>query len=109
MKVVNNVKLKEEFDYESLCRKLETQVDHLFAEVDRQQKFRQNEKIEMKKMLEEFENSSAEAEKRIVARSEVFVSIKLFASKEPSEAFFFSLMSSQRGRSFFFVLFKGLI
>lgn len=89
MKVVNNVKLKEEFDYESLCRKLETQVDHLSAEVDRQQKFRQNEKIEMKKMLEEFENSSAEAEKRIVARSEVFVSIKLFASKEPSEAFFF--------------------
>ncbi|KAK6136196.1 hypothetical protein DH2020_030087 [Rehmannia glutinosa] len=71
MKVVNMVKLKEEFDYESLCRKLETQVDHLSAEVDRQQKLRDNDKNEMKKLLENFENSSAEAEKRFVVRSEL--------------------------------------
>ncbi|KAL0317341.1 UNVERIFIED_CONTAM: Kinesin-like protein KIN-UC [Sesamum angustifolium] len=71
MKVVNTVKVKEEFDYESLCRKLETQVDHLTVEIDRQQKLRENEKNEMKKLLEEFENSTAEAEKRFVARSEL--------------------------------------
>ncbi|GFP94347.1 armadillo repeat-containing kinesin-like protein 1, partial [Phtheirospermum japonicum] len=71
MKVVNMVKLKEEFDYELLCRKLEAQVDHLSAEVDRQQKSRENEKNEMKKLLEEFENSSAEAEKRFIAMSEL--------------------------------------
>ncbi|KAL0322043.1 UNVERIFIED_CONTAM: Kinesin-like protein KIN-UC [Sesamum calycinum] len=71
MKVVNTVKVKEEFDYESLCRKLETQVDHLTVEIDRQQKLKENEKNEMKKLLEEFENSTAEAEKRFVARSEL--------------------------------------
>ncbi|KAK4430973.1 Kinesin-like protein KIN-UC [Sesamum alatum] len=71
MKVVNMVKVKEEFDYESLCRKLETQVDHLTAEIDRQQKLRENEKNEMKKLLKEFENSTAEAEKHFVARSEL--------------------------------------
>ncbi|KAL0401793.1 UNVERIFIED_CONTAM: Kinesin-like protein KIN-UC [Sesamum latifolium] len=71
MKVVNMVKVKEEFDYESLCRKLETQVDHLTVEIDRQQKLRENEKTEMKKLLEGFENSTAEAEKRFVARSEL--------------------------------------
>ncbi|KAL0303386.1 UNVERIFIED_CONTAM: Kinesin-like protein KIN-UC [Sesamum radiatum] len=71
MKVVNMVKVKEEFDYESLCRKLETQVDHLTVEIDRQQKLRENEKNEMKKLLEGFENSTAQAEKRFVARSEL--------------------------------------
>lgn len=77
MKVVNTVKLKEEFDYESLCRKLETQVDHLSAEVDRQQKLRENEKNQMKKLLEEFENSSAKAEKSFAVSSEVFISVML--------------------------------
>ncbi|KAG8380541.1 hypothetical protein BUALT_Bualt06G0026300 [Buddleja alternifolia] len=70
MKVVNTVKLKEEFDYESLCRKLETQVDHLTEEIDRQQKLRENDKKEMEKKLDEFQISSAEAEKRFVNRSE---------------------------------------
>ncbi|KAL3649635.1 hypothetical protein CASFOL_006038 [Castilleja foliolosa] len=71
MKVVNMVKLKEQFDYKSLCRKLETQVDHLSAEIDRQQKLREDEKNETNKFLEELKNSSAEAEKRFVARSEL--------------------------------------
>ncbi|KAH6838263.1 Armadillo/beta-catenin repeat family protein / kinesin motor family protein [Perilla frutescens var. hirtella] len=70
MKVVNTVKLKEEFDYESLCRKLETQVDHLSAEVDRHQKLRETDKNEMRKLLEEFEKSSAEAQKSFVVSSE---------------------------------------
>ncbi|CAA0814440.1 Armadillo repeat-containing kinesin-like protein 3 [Striga hermonthica] len=71
MKVVNSVKVKEEFDYESLCRKLETQVNHLSAEVDRQQKLRENEKNETNKLLQEYENSSAEAEKHFATRSEL--------------------------------------
>ncbi|KAL2539788.1 Armadillo/beta-catenin repeat family protein/kinesin motor family protein [Abeliophyllum distichum] len=70
MKVVITVKLKEEFDYESLCRKLENQVDHLNAEIDRQQKLREKDKNEMEKKLEEFQKSSAEAEKSLVLRSE---------------------------------------
>jgi kinesin family protein 5 len=35
------VKLKEEFDHESLCRKLEAQVDHLTAEIEREKKLRE--------------------------------------------------------------------
>ncbi|KAL7148561.1 hypothetical protein ABFS83_06G187100 [Erythranthe nasuta] len=71
MKVVNTVKLKEEFDYESLCKKLESQVDRLSAEIDRQQKLRENERGELNKLLDAFENSSAEAEKRFLAKSEL--------------------------------------
>ncbi|KAK9283707.1 hypothetical protein L1049_011957 [Liquidambar formosana] len=70
MKIVNMVKLKEEFDYESLCRKLESQVDNLTAEIERQQRLRDNDKDEVEKKLREYQNSSAEAEKRLVTRSE---------------------------------------
>ncbi|KAM7277024.1 hypothetical protein ACFE04_018890 [Oxalis oulophora] len=38
MKVENMLKIKEEFDYKSLSRKLEIQVDKLIAENERQQK-----------------------------------------------------------------------
>ncbi|KAL1212571.1 Kinesin-like protein KIN-UC [Cardamine amara subsp. amara] len=69
MKIVNMVKLKEEFDYESLCRKLETQVDQLTAEVERQNKLRNSEKHELEKRLRECEISLAEAEKNAVSRS----------------------------------------
>ncbi|CAH2064098.1 unnamed protein product [Thlaspi arvense] len=69
MKIVNMVKLKEEFDYESLCRKLETQVDHLTAEVERQNKLRNSEKHELEKRLRECENTFAEAEKNAVTRT----------------------------------------
>ncbi|KAK1290020.1 Armadillo repeat-containing kinesin-like protein 1 [Acorus calamus] len=70
MKIVNMVKLKEEFDYESLCRKLEYQVDSLTAEMERQQKWRDVEKLQIDRKLEECQNSLAEA-KNIVVRSEV--------------------------------------
>ncbi|KZV16226.1 armadillo repeat-containing kinesin-like protein 1 [Dorcoceras hygrometricum] len=70
MKVVNTIKMKEEFDYESLCRKLETQVEYLTTEIDRQQKLRENDKKEMEKKLEEFQFSSAETVKQLVATSE---------------------------------------
>ncbi|XWS66204.1 hypothetical protein CRYUN_Cryun05aG0179700 [Craigia yunnanensis] len=70
MKIVNVVKLKEEFDYESLCRKLETQVDHLTAEIDRQQKFRERDKYDLEKLLQECQDSFNETRKNLVTRSE---------------------------------------
>ncbi|KAI8563625.1 hypothetical protein RHMOL_Rhmol03G0124000 [Rhododendron molle] len=70
MKVVNMLKLKEEFDYESLCRKLENHVDHLSAEIDRQLKLRDRERIEMERSLRECHESFDKAEKSLVARSE---------------------------------------
>lgn len=70
MKIVNVVKLKEEFDYESLCRKLESQVDHLTAEIERQQKLRDDDKYELEKQLRECQDSFAEARKVLVTRSE---------------------------------------
>ncbi|KAG7016334.1 Kinesin-like protein KIN-UC [Cucurbita argyrosperma subsp. argyrosperma] len=71
MKIVNMIKLKEEYDYESLCRKLEIQVDNLTAEVDRQQKFRENEKYKLEKELRDCQASLAEAENSLITRSEL--------------------------------------
>uniref|UniRef100_A0A6N2MC18 Kinesin-like protein n=1 Tax=Salix viminalis TaxID=40686 RepID=A0A6N2MC18_SALVM len=70
MKIVNMVKLKEEFDYESLCRKLETQVDHLTAELERGKKLRECEKLELEKQLKQCHVSFSESEKNLVTRSE---------------------------------------
>ncbi|XWS56402.1 hypothetical protein CRYUN_Cryun09bG0082600 [Craigia yunnanensis] len=70
MKIVNVVKLKEEFDYESLCRKLETQVDHLTAEIDRQQKLKERDIYDLEKQLQECQDSSYETRKNLVTRSE---------------------------------------
>ncbi|XP_068645423.1 kinesin-like protein KIN-UC isoform X2 [Aristolochia californica] len=70
MKIVNILKLKEEFDYESMCRKLEHQVDSLTAEIERQSKLRENEKQETKKMIENCENKFAEAERNFTAKYE---------------------------------------
>ncbi|XP_039023522.1 kinesin-like protein KIN-UC [Hibiscus syriacus] len=70
MKIVNMVKLKEEFDYESLCRKLETQVDHLTAEIDREQKLREKEKNDLQKQLKDCCDSLNETRKNLVTRSE---------------------------------------
>ncbi|GAB4836412.1 hypothetical protein Ancab_001324 [Ancistrocladus abbreviatus] len=71
MKIVNMIKLKEEFDYESLSRKLEVQVDQLSREIDRQQKLRDNYIHEMEKKLKECQLSFAEAERSLVTRSEL--------------------------------------
>lgn len=54
-KVENMLKIKEEFDYKSLSRRLDTEVDKLIAENERQQKAFQD----------EIERLAAEAEKRI--------------------------------------------
>ncbi|KAH6820558.1 armadillo repeat kinesin 3 [Perilla frutescens var. hirtella] len=65
MKVENMVKLKEEFDYKSLSRKLEIQLDKLIAEHERQQKAFENEieriTLEAQKRVAEVEQNYADA------------------------------------------------
>ncbi|XP_002511735.2 kinesin-like protein KIN-UB [Ricinus communis] len=60
MKVENMLKIKEEFDYKSLSRKLEIQVDKLIAENERQQKAFDD---EIEKINQEAENRIAEVER----------------------------------------------
>ncbi|XP_058104679.1 kinesin-like protein KIN-UB isoform X1 [Magnolia sinica] len=60
MKVENMVKLKEEFDYKSLARRLDIQLDKIIAEHERQQKIFED---EVEKMRVESENRISEAER----------------------------------------------
>ncbi|XP_051182928.1 kinesin-like protein KIN-UA isoform X2 [Lolium perenne] len=55
MKVVNTIRLKEEVDYESLYKKVESEVDHLTSEIERQQKLKHNEKTQLEERLKESE------------------------------------------------------
>ncbi|KAL8238469.1 hypothetical protein R6Q59_015036 [Mikania micrantha] len=55
MKVENMLKIKEEFDYKSLCKRLETQIDKLIAENEKQQKA----------FEDEIERTTIEAQQRI--------------------------------------------
>ncbi|KAL5710014.1 hypothetical protein ACHQM5_020629 [Ranunculus cassubicifolius] len=71
MKIVNMVKIKEEYDYESLCRKLENQVDYLTAELERLQKLREVDQKEMEKKIKDCQKSFAELEKSLSSESEV--------------------------------------
>ncbi|KAI3453539.1 hypothetical protein Pfo_010202 [Paulownia fortunei] len=65
MKVENMVKIKEEFDYKSLSRRLEVQLDKLIAEHERQQKAFQDEieriALEAQKRVAEVEQNYADA------------------------------------------------
>ena len=79
MKVMNTVKVKEEFDYESQCRKLENQIDNLTAELERQLKLRDCKKYELERRLTECQHSYAEANENLITRSEVvYLSCKTF-------------------------------
>ncbi|KAL8142174.1 hypothetical protein V2J09_015206 [Rumex salicifolius] len=61
MKVENMVRIKEEFDYKSLSRKLEVQLDKLIAEDERRQKAFDD---EVKKTNIEAQNQIAEMERK---------------------------------------------
>ncbi|KAF9616931.1 hypothetical protein IFM89_033001 [Coptis chinensis] len=65
MKVENMVKIKEEFDYKSLSRRLDIQLDKLIAEHERQQKAFQDEleriTIEAQNHISDVERNYAEA------------------------------------------------
>ncbi|XP_024176261.1 kinesin-like protein KIN-UB [Rosa chinensis] len=65
MKVENMLKIKEEFDYKSLSRKLEVQLDKLIAENERQHKAYEDEverlNVEAEKRISEVERNFADA------------------------------------------------
>ncbi|XP_020112797.1 kinesin-like protein KIN-UB isoform X2 [Ananas comosus] len=63
MKVENMVKLKEEFDYKSLCRRLDIELDKLIAENERQQKEFED---EVARIRIEAQNHVAEAERKYI-------------------------------------------
>lgn len=65
------MKLREEFDYKSLCRKLETDLDRLIAENERQTKMIFEAEEEMQRKAEEAQTSVLETEKRLQASLEV--------------------------------------
>ncbi|KAG6685225.1 hypothetical protein I3842_12G101300 [Carya illinoinensis] len=60
MKVENMLKLKEEFDYKGLSRRLDVQLDKLIAEHERQQKSFED---EIKRITTEAKNSISEVER----------------------------------------------
>uniref|UniRef100_J3LK42 Kinesin-like protein n=2 Tax=Oryza brachyantha TaxID=4533 RepID=J3LK42_ORYBR len=57
MKIVNTIRIKEEVDYESLYKKVEREVDHLTSEMERQQKLKNSEKMQLERKLRESEAS----------------------------------------------------
>lgn len=71
MKVENMVKLKEEFDYKSLCRRLETDLDRLIAENERQSQAVLDAEEEMDQKIAEAQHSVMEAEKKLATTLEV--------------------------------------
>lgn len=62
------VKLKEEFDYKSLCRRLDIELDKLIAENERQQKDFED---EVEKIRAEAQSRLAEADKTYMIALEV--------------------------------------
>jgi len=68
MKVENMVKLKEEFDYKSLCRRLDIELDKLIAENERQRKYFDD---EVERMRAEAQCRIAEAERECKLTLEV--------------------------------------
>lgn len=67
MKVENMVKLKEEFDYKSLCRRLEMELDRLIAEKERQGKLMLDVEEKLQDRLEEAERDLAIAVEKMAA------------------------------------------
>ncbi|KAL6495432.1 hypothetical protein OROGR_029995 [Orobanche gracilis] len=65
MKVENMLKIKEEFDYKSLSKRLEIEIDKLVAENERQQKIYDN----------EIERIRLEAQKRIAEAERTYVKV----------------------------------
>nr|XP_043606510.1 kinesin-like protein KIN-UA isoform X2 [Erigeron canadensis] len=82
MKVENMLKIKEEFDYKSLARKLDVQVESLIAEHERQQKAYRDEikriSMEAKKQVTDAEKSYADCleKERLKYKKDCMESIK---------------------------------
>uniref|UniRef100_A0A5B6YKD6 Kinesin-like protein n=1 Tax=Davidia involucrata TaxID=16924 RepID=A0A5B6YKD6_DAVIN len=82
MKVENMLKIKEEFDYKSLSRRLDIQLDKLIAEHERQQKAFRDEveriTVEAQKQISEAERNHADAleKERLKYEKELMESMK---------------------------------
>lgn len=70
MKVENMLKIKEEYDYKSLARRFEMEVDKLIAENERQEKLYEN---EIERIRLEAQKRVAEAERNYVESLEVIM------------------------------------
>ncbi|XP_061346960.1 kinesin-like protein KIN-UB isoform X1 [Gastrolobium bilobum] len=87
MKVENMLKIKEEFDYKSLSRKLEVQLDKLIAENERQQKAYEDEveriNLEAQCRIAEVERNFADAleRERLKCQMEYMESVKQLEQK----------------------------
>ncbi|KAJ9680768.1 hypothetical protein PVL29_019934 [Vitis rotundifolia] len=87
MKVENMLKIKEEFDYKSLSRKLDIQLDKLIAENERQQKAFEEEveriTLEAQKRVSEVERNYADAleKERLKCQMEYMESVKQLEEK----------------------------
>lgn len=86
MKVENMLKIKEEFDYKSLSRKLEVQLDKLIAENERQQKAFED---EVEKVNLEAQCRIAEVERNFADALEVCCIIYMNMKVAPSQLHFF--------------------
>uniref|UniRef100_A0A7I4F6W3 Protein ARMADILLO REPEAT KINESIN1 n=1 Tax=Physcomitrium patens TaxID=3218 RepID=A0A7I4F6W3_PHYPA len=85
MKVENMVKLKEEFDYKSLCRRMEAELDRLVAENERQVKARQENDEELDRVVEESRQLVMEAENRLQTALESIMAEKSTYEQEVEE------------------------
>ncbi|KAL3536931.1 hypothetical protein ACH5RR_000297 [Cinchona calisaya] len=87
MKVENMLKIKEEFDYKSLAKRLEMQLDKLIAENERQQKAYEDEveriRLEAQNRISETERDYAEAlkEEKMKCQMDYMESIKKLEEK----------------------------
>ncbi|CAL5340187.1 unnamed protein product [Camellia sinensis] len=87
MKVENMLKIKEEFDYKSLSRRLETQLDKLIAENERQQKAFEDEiervTLEARSHVSEAERNFVDAleRERMKCQMDYMESIKMLEEK----------------------------
>lgn len=87
MKVENMLKIKEEFDYKSLCRRLEIQLDKLMAENERQHKAFEDEiervNLEARGRISDAESKFADAleRERMKCQMEYMESIKMLEEK----------------------------
>lgn len=87
MKVENMLKIKEEFDYKSLVKRLEIQLDKLIAENERQQKIFEDEveriRLEAQKRISEAERDCADAlkEEKMKCQMDYMESIKKLEEK----------------------------
>ncbi|KAH7282645.1 hypothetical protein KP509_35G041600 [Ceratopteris richardii] len=85
MRVENMVKLREEFDYKSLCRKLETEVDRLIVENERQSQAVLDTEEEMERKIQEAQQSVIEAENKLTKALEESAAERSHLQKEHAE------------------------